>query len=280
AGRDRAGPVPDRLPGAAHRWRAAARTGDPCRHEPSARFARRQRRGRLPPQGRTQSLPGTRQHGAARDQRRRRGGHGDVRRTRCAGPDPADRPGTAVRRGPRCQADGPACHRPRATRRARRAAAARAAPRRNARRRVPGVVLAAQHASPDRGEAAPAACRGGRRTDGLTMAVTAAGVRTREGARPGALPLPELLEGGEPVLLKGLVRDWSLVAAGRESSQAAIAHLLEHSNGRPLPYSWGPADTAGRPFYDDSYTRLNTEARRGTLEQVLGEIQAHLEDAR
>ncbi len=112
------------------------------------------------------------------------------------------------------------------------------------------------------------------------MAATAAGVRTMEGARPGALPLPELLEGGEPVLLKGLVRDWSLVAAGRESSQAAIAHLLEHSNGRPLPYSWGPADTAGRPFYDDSYTRLNTEARRGTLEQVLGEIQAHLDDAR
>jgi len=110
------------------------------------------------------------------------------------------------------------------------------------------------------------------------MAVPAASVRVMESCRPDALPLPALLEGGEPVLLKGLVADWSLVAAGRQSSQAAIEHLLEHYNGRPLPYSWGPPETAGRPFYDADYTRLNTEALRGTLDSVLHEIGAHLDD--
>jgi hypothetical protein len=77
------------------------------------------------------------------------------------------------------------------------------------------------------------------------MVGQAASVRTIDGCRPDALPLPELLEGGEPVLLRGLVRDWSLVGAGCQSPQAAIDHLLAHYNGRPLPYSWGPPETGG-----------------------------------
>lgn len=105
-----------------------------------------------------------------------------------------------------------------------------------------------------------------------------AAVRTIEGCRPDALPLPELLAGGEPVVLRGLVRDWSLVVEGRRSARAAIDHLLAHYNGRPLPYSWGPPETAGRPFYSEDYTRLNTEARRGLLDQVLSEIHEHLAD--
>ena len=107
-----------------------------------------------------------------------------------------------------------------------------------------------------------------------------ASVRMIDGCRPDALPLDDLLAGGEPVLLRGLVQDWSLVAAGRQSPRSAIDHLLAHYNGRPLPYSWGPPETAGRPFYDGGYTRLNTEARRGLLDQVLGEIHDHLEDER
>jgi len=103
-------------------------------------------------------------------------------------------------------------------------------------------------------------------------------LRVIEGADPATLPLGELLEGGEPVLLRGICRDWSLVQAGRASPQAAIEHLLDHYNGRPLPYSWGPPGTAGRPFYDDGFTRLNTEARRGALDQVMAEIVGHLDD--
>ncbi len=109
-----------------------------------------------------------------------------------------------------------------------------------------------------------------------------AAVRTRviEGAQPDALPLQALLAGGEPVVLRGLCRGWRLVQAGEDSPQAAIAHLLEHYNGRPLPYSWGPPATAGRPFYAEGFTSLNTEARRGRLDDVLADIVAHLDDAR
>ena len=105
-------------------------------------------------------------------------------------------------------------------------------------------------------------------------------LREIDGCRPDALPLQALLDGGEPVVLRGIAAGWSLVEAGRESSQAAMAHLLEHYNGRPLPYSWGPPDTAGRPFYSEDFTRLNTEARRGTLDAVLEQVAAHLDDPR
>lgn len=110
------------------------------------------------------------------------------------------------------------------------------------------------------------------------MAASPARVREIRGSRPDQLPLPELLAGGEPVVLRGLVDGWSLVQAGRDSARAAMDHLLEHYNGRPLPYSWGPPETRGRPFYQDGFTRLNTEARRGTLDAVLADIAAHLDD--
>ena len=110
------------------------------------------------------------------------------------------------------------------------------------------------------------------------METTGPGVRTIDGCGPGTLPLPALLAAGEPVLLKGLVRDWALVVAGRASPQSAVAHLLAHYNGRAVPYSWGPPATAGRPFYSEDLTGLNTEARRGPLDTVLADILAHLDD--
>lgn len=112
------------------------------------------------------------------------------------------------------------------------------------------------------------------------MSATPLPLREIDGCRADALPLPALLEGGEPVVLRGIAAGWSLVEAGRDSPQAAMAHLLEHYNGRPLPYSWGPPETAGRPFYNEDFTRLNTEARRGTLDAVLEQIAAHLDDPR
>lgn len=111
------------------------------------------------------------------------------------------------------------------------------------------------------------------------MAAVPAPVRELDGCRPDALPLQVLLESGEPVLLKGIAAGWSLVEAGLESTQAAMAHLRAHDNGRPLPYSWGPPETAGRPFYTADFTALNTQALRGTLATVLDEIVAHLDDA-
>jgi hypothetical protein len=111
------------------------------------------------------------------------------------------------------------------------------------------------------------------------MAAVAGDIRVIEGCRPDTLPLEELLATGRPAVLKGIVRDWELVQAGLESSQAAMACLRGHYNGKPVQYSHGGPEVAGRPFYKDDFTALNCEVRRGGLDQVLEEIAAHADDA-
>lgn len=93
-----------------------------------------------------------------------------------------------------------------------------------------------------------------------------------------ALPVEELLAQGRPVVLKGLVRDWGLVQAGRRSVEAAMAYLRGFDAGMPVQYSFGEPGIGGRPFYSDDFTRLNFEVRRGQLTQILDEISRHLPD--
>lgn len=109
--------------------------------------------------------------------------------------------------------------------------------------------------------------------DGIAM-------RTLEDLEPGALPLEALVAAGEPVVLRGIARDWGLVQAGRCSTQEALAYLRRFDAGMPVPYSFGGPEIEGRPFYNVDFTRLNVEVRRGPLAQVLDGISENLEVAR
>jgi len=111
------------------------------------------------------------------------------------------------------------------------------------------------------------------------MAAVAA-IAERSDCRPGALPLADLLAAGEPVVLRGLVRDWTLVQAGLRGTGQAMDLLRGHDSGRALHYSYGAPEIAGRPFYDDTFTALNFEVRRGDLPGLLDAIAAHLDDPR
>ena len=64
------------------------------------------------------------------------------------------------------------------------------------------------------------------------MLQVAGKIRVLEGYRPENLPLQELLSGGEPAVLKGLVDEWELVRAGRNSDQHAMDYLRSHYNGK------------------------------------------------
>ena len=101
--------------------------------------------------------------------------------------------------------------------------------------------------------------------DGVAM-------RTLEGLQPDALPLEALVAAGEPVVLRGIARDWALVQAGLRSTHEALAYLRGFDAGVPVQYSFGGPEIEGRPFYNDDFTRLNFEVRRGRLTQVLDEI--------
>lgn len=76
-----------------------------------------------------------------------------------------------------------------------------------------------------------------------------------------------LREATEPFVLRGLVADWPLVRAGRESARAARAYLVERA--RPVPFAVSIADpgSGGRLFYDAAM-EMNFRMARGKLADI------------
>lgn len=105
-------------------------------------------------------------------------------------------------------------------------------------------------------------------------------IRRLEGLDPAALPMEALVAAGEPVVLRGIARDWALVQAGRRSTSDAFDYLRGFDAGVPVQYSFGAPEIDGRPFYNADFTQLNFEVRRGVLSAVLDEIAGIFDVAR
>jgi hypothetical protein len=100
------------------------------------------------------------------------------------------------------------------------------------------------------------------------MARVEVGRRTREVA--GEAALTALVDAGEPVILRGLARDWPLVRAGLDSPQLAAEHLLRFYDGKPVTaFSGAPG---GRFHYDDAATAMNFASARVRLDEVLARL--------
>ena len=106
--------------------------------------------------------------------------------------------------------------------------------------------------------------------------ITARRVREIDAQAAGALDIAALVAGGEPVVVRGLIRDWPLVAAGRRTPQAAADYLLSFYNGRAAAGYTAPPEAGGRYFYDDSLTRLAFDRERVQLDAYLHRILATL----
>jgi Cupin-like domain len=111
-----------------------------------------------------------------------------------------------------------------------------------------------------------------------SMAKIANTVRVLTGVPRDQLPIDELIRAGEPAVLKGLVTDWEVVGVGLRSELDALSYLRGHYNGRPVQFSFGEPEIRGRPFYNAEFTDLNCVVRRDRLDEVLSQIQAHLND--
>ncbi|NII09380.1 cupin-like domain-containing protein [Oleiagrimonas sp. C23AA] len=114
----------------------------------------------------------------------------------------------------------------------------------------------------------------------MTMAPSPSPIHERADIRPDSLPIDELLAAGQPVVLRGLACDWALTQAGQHSVAEAMSCLRGHYNQRPIQYSYGAPDIAGRVFYTEDFTRINCEVRRGRLDELLDAIAEHLDDPR
>jgi hypothetical protein len=116
-------------------------------------------------------------------------------------------------------------------------------------------------------------------TSGIMVQVSRQ-IRELKGCRPDRLPLDELLEEGEPRVLKGLVSDWGITRAGLRSDGEAMDYLRSFYNGKTISASFGLPEVAGRLFYNPDFTELNFVSQRTQLDEVLAKIHAHMNDER
>ncbi|MGY4517480.1 cupin-like domain-containing protein [Lysobacter sp. HA18] len=109
------------------------------------------------------------------------------------------------------------------------------------------------------------------------MAVAAESVRTVTGANPRALP-DDVLTSTQPVVLRGLVRNWPLVQAARLGANAAIDYLHAQDPGTVVDVMVGPSSIGGRFFYNDDLSGFNFHRERAPLKAMLDAMRRHLDD--
>lgn len=82
----------------------------------------------------------------------------------------------------------------------------------------------------------------------------------------------EMFACAEPAVLRGLVRDWPAVAAGRHSAIALAGYLRRFDNGQPVDAIMCPPETAGRLFYDADMAGFNFVRNRLGLSAVAEQV--------
>jgi hypothetical protein len=90
--------------------------------------------------------------------------------------------------------------------------------------------------------------------------------------------LREVVEPCRPVVLRGLVKDWPIVDAGRHSPSAVRDHLKALDAGGEIEAFFGVPAIAGKYFYSDDLKGFNFERRRmkfgAALESIVSSVGA------
>jgi hypothetical protein len=102
--------------------------------------------------------------------------------------------------------------------------------------------------------------------------------RVREWTGLDHVPLDRLMAEQVPTILRGVARDWPLVARGKQGADAAMAYLRGFDGGRPVVGYTGPHAIGGRYGYDDALTGMNFSAERVALGEYLDRMAAHRDD--
>ena len=107
------------------------------------------------------------------------------------------------------------------------------------------------------------------------MPPAANAIRELAGVTPADLDAT-ILASTEPLLLRGLVAHWPVVAAGRQSPQAALDYLRRWCGDATVNAMLGPPDIKGRFFYNAALDGFNFQSLRVRLDAVLDELAKHL----
>jgi hypothetical protein len=77
---------------------------------------------------------------------------------------------------------------------------------------------------------------------------------------------------GRPAILRGVVRGWPAVSAGRTSPKGMSDYLKDFYSGHPAPLFEAPAAVNGRFFYNEHLNGFNFESKRELLSTVLDRL--------
>jgi hypothetical protein len=105
-------------------------------------------------------------------------------------------------------------------------------------------------------------------------------IKVLEGITPQTIPYDELFSGNQPVILKGLVKDWPLVKAGQGSPQQSVQQVMtqleRHYNKRPMLVYKAPSEIKARFGYNKTCTGFNFISERTTIPEVFNAIRSQL----
>lgn len=99
-------------------------------------------------------------------------------------------------------------------------------------------------------------------------------VREIDGCKADSIP-HEVLTSSQPLVLRGLISDWPLVTAAKNSPKDAADYLLSFDSGKPLTAMVGDAAIKGHIFYNSDLSGFNFEYQRLRLVEVLERLADH-----
>ncbi len=101
------------------------------------------------------------------------------------------------------------------------------------------------------------------------------GKHTRELDLTHSRDIPkDIAQSLEPVILRGVVKDWNLVRLAEQSSRTVIEYLKSLYNGKPSLVNVGHAGINGRYFYSDDLQSLNYDTIKMQVDEALELILA------
>ncbi len=82
----------------------------------------------------------------------------------------------------------------------------------------------------------------------------------------------EIASAGQPVVLRGLVKDWPVVSAAEQSREALGNYLKQLDGGGQVNIFFGPNAMQGRYFYNEAMDGFNFEAGSTTLSKIVDQL--------
>jgi len=91
------------------------------------------------------------------------------------------------------------------------------------------------------------------------------------GCRHDSIP-EDVIASTQPLVLRGLVKQWPIVKAAQSSTQQAVDYLKKFSTDEPLTVYRGDDSIQGRVFYNDDFTGFNYQAQRLPMAEITAQL--------